>query len=406
MTICAHLVGLVLALGQRHAYVEHVRATRDLVLGDDQQAVVVVCQQQLLGLARALCVDALSDQRRPRVLDQRRRRDHRAHVGWAARRARLWDRALDALGDRADVVRRGAAAAADDADSIAVDEFPKHVGERAGLFREDRLAVGTLDREPGVRDAVHGYRAEFAQEADRVAHVLRAGGAVEPDRVDLQRLERRQRGADVGPQEHLAALRQQRDAALDRDHAVELGERAAGAEHGGLELEDVLARLDDHQIDAACDQAGGLLREHIHELGKRDPAERRVVARGEEAGRAHRTGDEPLLAGGLAGDLCGLEVDLVRVLVEAPLGELQARGLERVGLEHVGASLEHRCVDAFDHVGPVEHQRLVAAARQPVIVFEAELELLERGAHPAVVDNRALVGCGEEVTHRAHATKP
>ena len=79
----AHLVGLVLALGQRHAHVEHVGAARDLVLGDDQQAVVVVGQQQLLGLARALRVDALADERRARVLDERRRGDHRARRGVA-----------------------------------------------------------------------------------------------------------------------------------------------------------------------------------------------------------------------------------------------------------------------------------------------------------------------------------
>ena len=59
-----HLLVLVLALGQRDAEVEHVRAALDLVLGDLQQAVVVVGQQQLLGLARALRVHALADDRR------------------------------------------------------------------------------------------------------------------------------------------------------------------------------------------------------------------------------------------------------------------------------------------------------------------------------------------------------
>ena len=49
-----HLLVLVLALGERDAEVEHVRAALDLVLGDLQQAVVVVGEQHLLGLARAL----------------------------------------------------------------------------------------------------------------------------------------------------------------------------------------------------------------------------------------------------------------------------------------------------------------------------------------------------------------
>ena len=42
---------LVGALGQRDAEVEHVRAALDLVLGDLHEAVVVVGQQQFLGLA-------------------------------------------------------------------------------------------------------------------------------------------------------------------------------------------------------------------------------------------------------------------------------------------------------------------------------------------------------------------
>ena len=50
----AHLLVLVLALGQRDADVEHVRAAGDLVLGDRDEAVIVVGQQQLLRLARAL----------------------------------------------------------------------------------------------------------------------------------------------------------------------------------------------------------------------------------------------------------------------------------------------------------------------------------------------------------------
>ncbi len=79
----AHLLGLVLALGQRDADVEHVGAAGDLILGDRHQPVVVVGQQHLLGLARALRVDALADQRRSRRLHERRGGDHRADVGRA-----------------------------------------------------------------------------------------------------------------------------------------------------------------------------------------------------------------------------------------------------------------------------------------------------------------------------------
>ena len=86
----AHLLVLVVALDQRDAEVEHVRAAVDLVLGDLVQAVVVVGQQHLLGLARALRVHALADHRRPRLLDERRRGDHRADVRPGAAPGAAW----------------------------------------------------------------------------------------------------------------------------------------------------------------------------------------------------------------------------------------------------------------------------------------------------------------------------
>ena len=74
-----------------------------------------------------------------------------------------------------------------------------------------------------------------------------------------------------------------------------------------------------------------------------------------------------------AGDLRGPAVDLRRVLAESPLVQLQPAALEGVGLDDLGASVEHRGVDALDHVGPVEDQRLVALALQAAVV------LLRRG---------------------------
>ena len=256
-----HLLVLVLALGQRDAEVEHVRAALDLVLGDLDEAVVVVGQQQLLRLARALRVDALADERRRRVLGDRRRGHHRGHVRRARGGARAGDVAADAVDDRGDVLGGGAAAAADDADVVALDELAEDVGQRAGLLGEDRLAVRALVRDAGVRDAVDRDGAELAEEADRVAHVLGAGRAVQADHVDLERLERREHGGDVGAEEHLPAVGQERDRGLERHGAAGGLERLAGAEDRGLDLEDVLRGLDDQQVGAAVDQAPRLLLE-------------------------------------------------------------------------------------------------------------------------------------------------
>ncbi len=151
-----------------------MRAAGDLILGDLHEPVVVVGQQQLLGLARALRVDALADHRRRRLLLQRRGGDHRREMRRARPRA-LRDRASrDALGDRRDVLGRRAAAAADDPHAVALDELLQRFGQRLGLLGEDRLAVRALQRQACVRDAGDRHWAELAEEADSVAHVLRA----------------------------------------------------------------------------------------------------------------------------------------------------------------------------------------------------------------------------------------
>jgi hypothetical protein len=385
-----HLLVLVGALGQRHAEVEHVGTAFDLVFGDLDQAVVVVGQQQLLRFARALRVDPLADQGRARLLDQRRRGHHRGEARRARGGALAGDPAVDPLADRRDVLRRRAAAAADDPDPVALDELTQRRRQRAGLFGEDRLAVGPLQGQAGVGDAVDGQRAVLAEEADRLAHVLRPGRAVEADHVDLERAQRRQHRVDVGSEQHLAAVGEQRDAGLDRQRAAGLGEGLAGAEDRRLDLEDVLRGLDDDQVGTACDQPLRLLCEDLDQLAEGDLAEGRVVGGGQEPGRPDRAGDEALLAGRLAGDLRRLRVDLERLLAEAPLLELQPRALEAVGLDHLGAGREHRGVDPLDHVGPVEHECLVAFAREAAVVGLGQLELLQGGAHAAVEDDDAF----------------
>src|SRR5581483_4074899 len=190
-----------------------------------------------------------------------------------------------------------------------------------------------------------------------------------------------------------------RDAGLDRQGPARLLERLPGAEYGGLNLKDVLGRLDDDQVGAAMHQAAGLFGENGQKLPEGDLAEGGIVTRRQEAGGSDGAGDEACIPGRLARDLRRPEVDLVRVLFEAPLRELEPGTLEGVGLQHLGTSGQHRLVHTLDHVGPVEDQRLVAAAWQLVVVFEAEVELLERGPHAAVVDDDALPCRCQEISH-------
>jgi hypothetical protein len=109
--------------------------------------------------------------------------------------------------------------------------------------------------------------------------------------------------------------------------------------------------------------------------------------------------DEAVLADRLAGDLGRAAVDLERVLAQAPLVELDPGALEGVGLHDLRAGLDHRLVEALEDVGPVEDERLVAAAGLPVVALEVEVELLEGGAHATVEDDDAVTRGGEEITH-------
>jgi hypothetical protein len=58
-------------------------------------------------------------------------------------------------------------------------------------------------------------------------------------------------------------------------------------------------------------------------------------------------------------------------------------------------------VHALDDVGPVEDERLVAAAREAVVLLQRQVELLERRAHAAVEDDDAVPDGGKVVTHGA-----
>ena len=111
------------------------------------------------------------------------------------------------------------------------------------------------------------------------------------------------------------------------------------------------------------------------------------------------------VAGRLARDLRRAAVDLERVLAQAPLLELQAGALERVGLDHLCAGFEHGFVDRLDYVGPVEDERLVALALKPAVVLGGEVELLQGRAHPAVEDDDSITGRGYEISfgHSLHS---
>ena len=140
-------------------------------------------------------------------------------------------------------------------------------------------------------------------------------------------------------------------------------ERLAGAEDRRLDLEDVLRGLDDDQVGAALDQAAGLLGEDLDQLAEGDVA--RGSGRRRRAGS--RSGRSSRRRSGPRPPPCGRSrppcVLISSVCSPRPHSSSFSREPWKVSVStHLGAGLEHRGVDALDHVGAVEHERLVALA--------------------------------------------
>ncbi len=204
----------------------------------------------------------------------------RGDAGLGARAARGRGAAPDALHDRGDVLGGGAAAPAHQRQAELAGEPLVRVGELIGRERVARPAGGQLGqsrvRHAGQRDA--GVRGQVAQV---LAHLPGAGGAVEPDDVDAERLQRGERGADLAAEQH-GAGRLDRDVRDEHDIGYRTvghrrGDRAPGPDDRGLGLQQVLARLDDDRVGAAAEQAGRVELVGVPEGGEGDVPQRRQL---------------------------------------------------------------------------------------------------------------------------------
>src|SRR5438477_10186746 len=120
-----------------------------------------------------------------------------------------------------------------------------------------RFAAAQIDRDACVRDDADRFAGALYEVADRLAHLLGPGRAVEPDDVSAEAFENGEGGAYVGAEEH-AAVRIERYLDLQWEGPAHLGKGASGAQHRGFGFEDVLLSLDDQQIGAAFEESSGL----------------------------------------------------------------------------------------------------------------------------------------------------
>ena len=254
--------------------------------------------------------------------------------------------------------------------------------------REVVVHLAVDDRgQAGVGEARDRDAGVLAEVAEVLAHLGRAGGAVDADDVGAHGVERGQRGADLGAGQHRAG-ELHGDLHLDRDLAAGGGHRPSAADHGGLGAEQVELRLDEQHVDAALEEAAGLHLVGVAELGEADLAER-----GELGAGADRPGDEAAVA---VGDLRAMRAaarlsswDRSAMPYSA---ERDGEGPEAGRLDDVDAHLEELVVHAGDDVGTGDHEELVAALEVLAAeVVRAEAEGLDVGAEGAVVDDHLLL---------------
>ena len=250
---------------ERGADVQAVGRLGDLLAPHGDAAVPVMRLLQLPPLLRAVGVAALADRevavflpQRDRLVEAGNRRypyigpQHRRRPeAFAARRPPPQHRI-----QRGDMRRVGAAAAADQVHPVLGDES-FHPGRH--LVRGQRI-VGVAVHE--FRQAGVGLDGDQAgpvpgEPADMLGHLLRAGGAVQAHQRHVQRVDHGSGGRDVGSDQQRAGGLH-RHLHEDRRVGAGLGARDLGAVDRGLDLQRVLAGLDQDRVHTAGDQAAAL----------------------------------------------------------------------------------------------------------------------------------------------------
>ncbi len=375
-------VGDTVATDVVDAQVQQVGAVAGLRAGDLHAAVPVLGEHGLAERLAAVGVRALADHQHRRVLFERDRLVERRQARFRPRSPLGRLHRADRLDDLTHVLRGGAAAAADEAETELGDE----AGERLGqLLRPERVhrALGAQLRQPGVghhRDRSPGVPGEVAQV---LAHLGRPGGAVQADEVDAERLQRGQRRTDLAAEEH-GAGGLDRDVADDRYLLAAVGHRALRADDRRLRLQQVLAGLDHDGVDAAVEHSGDLLL-----VGVAQQRVGRVPESGQFGARPDGAQHPAGPVGGGEGVGLGTgqrgrgQRELLDPVDDVVLGEVRPVGAEGVGLDRVDTDLEILPVHGADDVRPGDGQDLVAAVEAGVIVQRGVVGL-QHGAHRAV----------------------
>ncbi len=367
------------------AQVDQVRALAGLLARDADACFPVLGQHGLAELLGPVRVGPLADHEHRRVLAEGHRRVERADPRLRPRVALGSREAAHRFHQRRDVLRRRAAAATDEHGAVLGDESGERRGELVGRERVLR-AVRPEQGQPRVRHHRQRDPGVLGEGAQVLAHLGGPRGAVQPDEVDAERLQRGERGADLRAEQHRAGGLDG-DLRHDRHPAALGGHRPAYAQDGRLGLQQVLAGLDDDRVRAARDETAAAFGVGVAEAGEGLVTERRQLRAGPD-----RAEHEPWpvrrrdLVGHLAGQYRRLLGELADPFRDAVLGEVRQVRAERVGLDRVRARREVGAVNVPDHVGPGVVEDFVAAFEAREVV-EHEIGGLQHGAHRAVGDD-------------------
>src|SRR5574343_1950200 len=393
-----------------HVDVDDLGAVLDLLAGDGQRVVEAAFEDHAGEGLRAGDVGPLADVHVQRIgTDVEGFQPGQAQLlldFWHFSRA---DRSHPG-GDRRDVLRRGAAAAADDIDDAALGPALDFGGQ---LFRRLVVAAEGIGQ-AGIRVGRDVAVADAGQFLDVLAQFLGAERAVqaEGERLDVvQRIpesfgglagQRATGGIGNGARDH------HRPAALV--HVEELFD----GKQRRLGVECVKDGFNENDVSPALDQPGGGLNVIGDQFVEGDVAVAGVVDvrrdRRRAAGRAEHAGDEARLGRVGGGELIGqhagqagaFEIQFVDQLGQVVVGLRDGGRVEGAGLEDIGAGFQVFAMEAADDVGPGQDQQVVVALDVVRVILEALAAVigfgqpmaLDHGAHGAVEDEQALLKKG------------
>ena len=388
-------------------HVEQVRAAAHLIERDVHGGGPVLALHEPPELRRAGDVGALADHLEVRVFaDHERLEAAEACVAVVDHGHFAHRHVGHRFGDGADVVRRGAAAAADEVHEAALREVAdlrRHV-----LGRLVEVAHGV--RQAGVRVTEHGAIGELRELGDVGPHLVRAERTVDADGGRLRVPHRDPERLDRLAGERSAARVRDGHGDQHRDADAARFEDVLDRHQRGLRVQRVEDRLHEQRVDLAVEQSFDLLRVGCVEIVPVQGAEGRVVdvrRDGERLrGRPDRAEHEARLvrgllaerARGLDGDARRLGVHLAAVRLEPVVGLGDRVRAERIRLDQVRAGFEVGLVDLADHVRAGEHEQLVVALHVLAVAGEAlaaevrlfEALLLDEAPHGAVEHEDAL----------------